>query len=194
MPVIPLPKPLVQKLRKIHKNLGDRTFFNYLQGMDNVDPRAKGDRTIPLERVLGHVRSMNVSRNFPSFRQGIVIKWSDTIPARWAIQQIRHKVRLHNSKFQPKEYEVLNPIGYAIGEHLIAMAKVDAPTITEIYGVETKKAKVAIEEMKKHNIGPKLVMKTCVEAAKRLGISPHQILYLGVKNGKVQLLPLLDYF
>ena len=56
------------------------------------------------------------------------------------------------------------------------------------------KAKVAIEEMKKHNIGPKLVMKTCVEAAKRLGISPHQILYLGVKNGKVQLLPLLDYF
>ena len=195
MPLHPLPKHLVQKLRRIHKHMGDRRLFKYLEPLENLDPRAHSEHSghEPITLASFHVRKLDVHRTEPSIKSGIAVKWSDTQPATLPIREIRRMVKDHNSKFRPTDYEVLTPIGYAIGKQLIAMAKVDAPTLSEIMsGTTARSRKITGKIYRNHKLNGAKTRELFIRASRNLQIGPHQILFLGIKNGKAQLLPLLD--
>ncbi len=132
MPVKPLPKSLIRRLRRaapaIDKMLGR---------MKNIDYEADflaryGRSPTDTGSVGGRVRQMNVKRNFPKVEVVIKRTHLGDFSAQRLIEIVRSTVRTHNQRARPRLYTLVAPTAYAISLHLIAMAKTEAPTVRDI--------------------------------------------------------------
>ncbi|MBU2100306.1 hypothetical protein KKB11_03670, partial [Candidatus Micrarchaeota archaeon] len=134
MPVKPLPKFLIQRLRRIvNKRIrthGESSIDYFLAKMTSVDHRRKW-----LEQQFGkglehnRVREMNVSRNFPETK--LIIKklhYPDELKI------LRNKVRNHNKRkgLLKFDYILRMPFAYSLGHGFVAMTKTNKPNLAEI--------------------------------------------------------------
>lgn len=204
MPVKPLPKRLVRRLKEYARQgvLGSVS----LGRMKNIDHR----RDFPeLKSIPGNntgwwgrrIRQMNVSRNFP--RIELVIKRTDGLDAQLEVRQIRAIVRIHNEEKKPRLYKLVMPHAYAISRELIAMAKTNAPTVSEILWQHriTKRGEDFFQKLQKksgrlwgrfkaNKRSLKRAFKELKKNSYKLGQS--NTLLLDYKNRKFVFMPLID--
>jgi|SRR3989338_4280595 len=155
----PLPKTLVQRLRRIvrntHKKDGSlKRVYRALGRMQNIDHRHP-ERTQDIaphdtKSWGGRVRKMNVSRNYP--HTSLVLKRTHWRGAKPTITGLRRRVRIHNALattakaigkivsrhnrlFRPRAYRLLVPTAYAIGKDLVAMHHAEFVNVEEIVGL-----------------------------------------------------------
>lgn len=198
MPVKKLPKKLVHRLQRASPKISE-----YLGSMRNIDHRmrsrkicyAPSQREIKknprnTENMLGRVRQMNVSRNFP--KTELVIKRTH-YPANWTIKELRDRVICHNLNFKPKNYKLLTPELYEISPMLVAMQKTSVPSIHEILFSKTPRGKKFFAELaEKHAVTKKQLLSAIYDVSLRTGLHGTNILLLGYKNKKFQFMPLAD--
>jgi hypothetical protein len=213
MPVKPLPKKLIERLKSLVKKRAKRagraeankTFWR----MRNADHREQKEKT-----TSSFVKKFNVSRNFP-FEKEIVIKMvhgRDT--AKQEIEQIQSIVREHNKKFHPENYVLREPIAYDLGYNFVAMAKVNKPSLVEIlyafaassnkrmlssdYGGTLRGFSFFSKLQKKYGVTKIQLAIAAEEVTERTELSMHRlsmhnILLLGVnKKGQFVFMPLID--
>ncbi len=202
MPVKPLPKTLILRLRRILKKRnkvhGINDLVSSLEKMKNIDHRKKW-----LVEQYGNgleysrVRQMNVSRNYPKL--GVVIKkmhYSDDL------NKLRQRVRNHNKRKNAGKlnYELKMPIAYSLGQDFVAMSKTNKPNLTEIlsplkYG-GTRRGKNFFKELKKkHKITLQELEKSARKASSLTKLDHCNILLLGInKQGKFVFMPLVDVY
>jgi hypothetical protein len=188
-----LPEKLIERLKRnsqrIERNLGK---------MKNIDHRKDwiarrivnfGFKPNPRDTKSwgGKIRQMNVSRNYPSTE--LVIKRVDFFSAEKVIKSIKRKVEAHNRKYKPKGYIVLMPEAHAISKKLIAMQKIDG--VTSLLGKEPKR-KAFRELLKKNNISLKKFYLEKAKACNRMKLSFNQLFFVGIKEGKIVFMPVLD--
>ncbi len=209
MPVKPLPVQLVARLKKaaprIEKVLGR---------MRNIDPRKDHpDRLIknPLDTNEwgSRVRQMNISRNFPGVK--LVIKkheirkgnFDSKQPAVDLVNDMYDVIDLHNSQDVERKYELVKPNLYAIGPNLIAMAKTRRPILDEVVGLDqfrkpsARGLKVLATLKEKHGIKREDISSAYLDLMDwsqnhKFQFFAGNMLFLGVKKGKFQFMPLAD--
>jgi hypothetical protein len=125
-----LPPLLIARLRAAEKKINPR-----LGLMKNLDPRSEYYGKKPPSRELTYswperLRGMGVSRTFPGTK--LVLKRPHEGSAQGVIDAINKKVESYNRDAQPKEFELMAPICYAIGDKIIAMAETRAPTLEQV--------------------------------------------------------------
>ncbi len=215
MPTKPLPKKLVSRLKKITDKREQRKRFKQgkeeisgnLGSMKNIDHR-RNDPEIKQLLALnpknissagGRVREMDVSKQFPGIK--LVIKKIHVAPnSIKEINEIKKIVKSHNKSFEPENYVLREPIAYALGNGLVAMAKTNKPNLDEILGSNGKtiRGQEFFRKLKKKH----RVTKTQLNEAfgrfyrrtktKYIDFPTRNILLLGVKNGKFVFMPLVD--
>lgn len=137
---------------------------------------------------------MDLNRNFPEFGS-IAIKHCVEGEAQTTIDTIKRKVREHNEKSKPDNYRLFSPIAYAIGKNLIAMAKVNYPSVQEILSDETARGTNFFEKMKrKHNITIEELENASNQIFKRTGIHSKDLFFLGVIDKKLAFMPTVDLY
>jgi len=201
MPTKRLPPELVRKLRNLFTELSKQnpqTAYKLLGGMKNIDHRRQSIE-LPdtnTEMYGRRIREMNVSRNFPGVK--LVIKRAHNKSAQKTIDDIMKKVREHKIMNRGKEipYEFVAPHAYAIGAQLIAMHKVDIPSVYEIRGEQpTERGREYFKKLKrKYGVTDEELELAKKHLVGQIGISSANILLIGVRNGKFVFMPLLDYF
>ncbi len=202
MPTKPLPPKLLHRVRGFVQYWEKRdpdSLYRMLSRLKNIDYRSKSKHlTLPrnaaaTEHFGGRVREFNVQRNFPGTE--LVLKRVHDSSAKGTIEKIKEKVRHYNQKQkQTKPFEIREPIAYVVGKELIAMAKTDAPTVAEMseqFGTKRGHAK-ARELQKKYGISTEQFGAIAGEACAVVHISTKNMLLLGVENGKLVFMPLLD--
>ncbi len=145
--VKPLPAPLIQRLKKaaplIEKKLGK---------MQNIDPRQDEVllSDVPRDstsRAGRRVRQMNIARNFPTVE--LAIRRTHSSNANQEVTEIRKVVQNHNRQYKNKNYFLLEPIAEAISDKLIAMPKINAPSVSEILFKHTSRGTAFFERLNK---------------------------------------------
>lgn len=187
----PLPETLVKRLRAIvSKNASE--WSKKMSKMKSIDHRGKQ----PKPRLWGErVREMNVSRNFPGIRL-VVKKGHMPFDSKFVVDTIKEIVKDHNNTFKPKEYELVEMpaefLGYGFFEDFIAMPKVDAPTVYEMRHDSTVRGKRFTQLLKKFKFSLKQLESAAKIVEKRTGISPDNLVFLGLRKGKFVFMPLAD--
>lgn len=196
MPVRPLPKELISRLRRAAKRIDSR-----LGKMKNIDPRNINLDNTDTKQWGGRVRQMGIARNYRGINLAIkrVHAYEQSKPgnAEQEIRQIRGIVREHNLKYAPKTYKLLMPHAYVIGKDLIAMESITVPTVEEIILDETATAKgrAFFEKLKgRHSVTEAQLIDAYRELSLRTGILSCQIFLLGFSKGKFLFMPLIDVF
>ncbi len=194
IPVKPLPKELIGRLRKAAPKIS-----RLLGRMQNIDPRRdflflnlkKASYKVFPAKVTNkpgrRVRQMNVSRNYPKIE--LVIKRVHAGTAKRTIAKIGEKVKQHNHGFSPVNYVLVAPHAYPIARYLVAMHKSNAPTIDEAMGARREEL---LKKSVRWDVGMahfELAQRMVCERAK---ISRQHMLFLGYRKGKFIFMPLLD--
>jgi len=141
MPAKSLPKKLVNRLEAVAPVI-DR----YLGSMKNIDYRKRGFSDPKDISSWGYrVRQMNVSRNYPGVE--LVIKKAHfSVAAKSEIKKIQKRVMRYNGKTKrligiiknkgkKRNHVLREPIAYDIGNGLVAMAKTNKPSLSEVLGI-----------------------------------------------------------
>lgn len=218
MPVKPLPRNLVKRLRKLAKQAHKKpNRVSIAVGrMENVDHRKDygahaGSRVFPdpidTRRWGGRVRQMDIKRNYPGVE--LVIKRVHAATAQFVIDRIKQRVSSHKKKARRNDPYVLHkPFAYAIDEYHLAMAKTDFPSLTEILSrlerpdleSKTSRGQAFFSELQERNprLKETITIEKLEEAFLRLkergNFARGNILLIGFKKGKFQFMPLLDVF
>jgi len=208
----PLPKTLVSRLRRIVRRQiargnGNERIDSALSRMKDVDHRSRYRKVE--NKPIGdyRVREMNVSRNFPGTE--LVLKKVHQISFRdpsnsagKTIRLVQSAVRAHNRSVKPKKYVLLYLHAYAVSNDVVAMSKINSPTLSEILNKredKTGKGKRFFERMQKEH---GVTMEQLKEAGLELNennpeghymISDH-VAVAGFKNGKFVFVPLIDTY
>ncbi len=200
MPVKPLPKKLVNRLRaSVKKSRRKKTgrikrAQIALGNMKNIDPRSGyiGKRKpLSTDDWGDRVRQMNVSRNFPGVE--LVVKRVHTVSAKRTITIINKKIANHNKKFRSKNYKLLYPKAYVIGKELVAMSKLEAPNLYEVTNKSNNNAIAMFRKIKSElKISAKELNSLSSTIMERTNIKRRNFLVLGVENGKIVLMPAID--
>ena len=192
MPVKPLPKRLVEDLRRHH-----RIIDGALGGMKNIDHRRGRNPGVSQRDTHEYgrrIRQMNVSRNYPGVE--LVIKRVHGGTAQRNIDYVREIIREHNRKYRPKRYRLRMPKAYAISEELVAMAKADCPSINEIIGSEKDKtdrgARFLEQLSKEHGVQIHDLVEAVSEVCRNIDSSTQNSLVLGYEGEKFIFIPLID--
>ncbi len=198
MPTRPLPKELVERLRRTAPRLE-----RLLGKMANVDHRKRCISPADVESTGGRVRELNVRKSSPEIP--IVIKRDHGSSAQETIEWVQNRVRKHNERIRmlpPAErpdYILKKPYAYAISRTLIAMAKTDAPSIAELSEKnKTERGAKMLEKLRvKHGISASQIK----DSKKALWWNfsdtanppnSQNMLLLGVEKGKLVFMPLVD--
>ncbi|HIH21886.1 MAG TPA: hypothetical protein HA222_04490 [Candidatus Diapherotrites archaeon] len=210
----PLPKELVERLKANvikAKALGHNPHFA-LGRMKNIDHRktlAPGLSETNTIQPSRRVREMNVSRNFPNTE--LVIKSVHAGSAQEIVSIIERQVREHK-KLSPKRYVLVSLSAHAIDWNLIAMPKIEAPTVLEILGPSEETHLEGITRRGTQFF--KRLKRTCGITEKQLAaafkewsriekkrgfteeefVQKNNLLLLGFSEGKFVFMPLLDRF
>ena len=205
MPVRKLPKALVEILRKMVARQSQKAhperIYRTLLLARNIDHRYVSDRQHPqaIIKFMSRVKVISVKRQFPQVGEVVIKKVHGGATAQETIDVINFRVKFHNERFKPKNYMLLKPNAYAIGEDLVAMAKTDAPAVAEIlsvgesYGDVTNRGTEFFERLKKkYEIQQGQLRKAADEVRRRTNIAYCNLLLLGYQNGKFIFMPLVD--
>ncbi len=215
MPVKPLPKKLVSRLKKVSTKINKS-----LGRMKNIDPRQndfarKNIFKVPSKDTYvwgGRIRQMNISRNYPGVKLVIKKMHADMRGANTELREIQLRVRNYNELIKKKgipkdlNFVLREPIAYDLGNNLVAMAKTNKPNLNEILGdiklkphiIEaspTTKGRQFFRKLsKKHGFTKKQLEQAAKQVYEKIDIMPSNILLLGVKNGKFIFMPLIDLY
>ncbi len=201
MPIRPLPPLLIEKLRVLvateirgAKRKGRESRVHSTVGkMRNVDSRRRELTGFPIDATENkgrRVRQLAIRRRFPEIRR-IVIKRIHGAKARHTIQEIINRVQVHNKRFSPKLYVLLEPVAHDIGANLVAMMKVNRPTIKDVldktllgqkFFVFGKRMGLTLNDLRAAGL----------ELWEKSGFAPRNVLVVGAKEGKFEFLPLID--
>ncbi len=201
MPVKPLPRELVARLKRVGRKIGRETFKEggnpigpRLGRMKNIDHREKDPRRMafPTDTVGwgGRVREMNISRNFPDVK--LAMKRAHHGTARETIVEIRKRVESHNAEYKPQEYVLRMPYAYAISRDLIAMSKTNAPSLEEVVRQANPRGRKVLEMLQAQGFTLEKLRAVSQLVVKRTGWRDTNLLVVGTSKGKLLLLPLLD--
>lgn len=198
MPVKPLPKTLVSRLKrvspKIDKALGRMKNIDHRISLIYVGSNDTGE-------FGNRVRQMNVSRNYP--RVKLVVKRVHDATAKEVIKAVKENVRNHNKFLKVRGlkekvgYVLREPIAYDIGGDLVAMAKTDRPSLHEVLGcIEFPRTDRGIQFFgqlsKKYGVTKKQLKMATKQICSDTTFGQRNILLLGVKEGKFVFMPLVD--
>ena len=148
MKAIGLPPALVKRIRRIAANRtkrhGVKDFYRTLGRMKPVDPRRHGMLNFRADKKSVHVRAgrlreMNVSKNFPNTK--VVFKKCHTYPAKVELKTIKNFVKWKNKTTKSKNFKLLQPKAYVVDKWLLAMPKIEEPTVSDIFGSWSNKNK-----------------------------------------------------
>ncbi|MEK6941509.1 MAG: hypothetical protein AABW85_01480 [archaeon] len=201
MPLRPLPPVLIERLKTLvakeissAERRGNASRVHGFHGsLKNIDPRRRQRADLPLDSTEGYgrrVRQLAVRRRFPEIGR-VVIKRVHGESARLTIQEIINRVRIHNKRCRPQLYVLLEPVAYDIGANLVAMAKVNRPTIKDVVESTVVGKKFAILQ-KKVGLGINDLKAAGLEMLHNTGFYPRNVLVVGAKDGKFEFLPLID--
>lgn len=225
VPYRPLPLSLVARLRElsardlavsrsaVRRGCGVRSRADsVLSRLKNIDPRRNVPRfteTGRPQRALqpgdtrhwgGRVRQFDVSRNYPGVE--LVIKRMHGASAAKAVRIIRGRVARHNARFKPTSYELVKPHAHPIRSNLVAMSKVDAPALDELFQnpkiagitVVLRRRNDYVKLRDKHGFTDAQFKAAMRKVCSRTKISMENMLFFGVRRGKFVFIPLLDLF
>lgn len=138
---------------------------------------------------------MSIERNFQSVE--LVVKRAHGFTAAETIKTVKEIVRVHNKKWGSKDYILIEPKAYVISKELVAMPKVEAATLREMFSRDKSRLTMSgglfLERLLKiPGVNRKKLESLGAKACKRADISPINLLVLGYKNGKFVFMPLVD--
>ncbi len=212
MPVKPLPKSLVFRLKKVSS-----VIVRFLGKMKNVDYR-KNDfsrKKIMSENTFEwgrRIRQMNVSRNYPEVKLVVKRTHNDRTATHTELKEIQSRVKNYNKKIKQQKkrnesFVLREPIAYDIGNGLVAMAKTNKPSVNEILGhikyfdskgvvlssTTIKGTRFFRKLSKKHGVNKEQLESAAIQLFNEISIMPTNILLLGVNKKKQFIfMPLID--
>ncbi|MFH1588372.1 MAG: hypothetical protein ABIA76_03490, partial [Candidatus Diapherotrites archaeon] len=106
---------------------------------------------------------------------------------------------------EKENYVLLKPYAYSIGENLIAMRRVDFPSVDEILARESidslstkniteRGANFFSKIKKKHTVSESDLQKAVILVGRRTKITTSNLLLVGFEKGKFIFIPLADLF
>jgi len=198
VPMKAIPRALVERLRAwVEKGQGPEysAAMEQLARMRIADHR-RGEQNAPftdLSQWGRRVREMDVSGNFPNLKT-VIVKVTDAHPAKTEIARVKGVVQAHNAKFKPKNYELRMLPAEEIGKDLVAMPKVNAPSLEELRQNRTKRARNFQNRAKKAGFSVKEVLLAGRTLGKRTSSKEDRILFLGVKGRRFVFTLLIDTY
>jgi len=217
-----LPKKIVRRLRKAYSKqeakqtkseetipMNAEKFFNRLPSADHRNPTEHDHRRF--NDVFGfRVRELNVKGT-----NGVILKKMHSENPLFVLTTLRQIVDRHNKRFTNEPYILRKPKGHPIGEHFIAMSKINAPSIGEMLPGKytTKRGEEFLKTLaKQKNVSPTELVRTLETAHQKLfqncetvrqQMPLHygsfeflrtNVIVIGIEKGKFVFVPLLDVF
>jgi hypothetical protein len=211
----PLPKTLVERLRKAQEKKGSLQVstklvpwrFSYTNAdrlmarLKNADHRSVRQQYI--NSPGGRVREFDVSRNYPKLGK-IIFKRTHNRTAQWEINAVQEVVKKHNQMFSPNNYVLKVPRAYAISDKLVVMAKANFPSISEIISskqvLQTTRGKDFFNSLSEKKDGVKNFqnavseLKTNVSLMTGTEFRGDHFIVVGFKKGQFIFVPLIDVY
>jgi hypothetical protein len=215
-----LPTKIVKRLRTAYQKHAQRKkapyssisndlkrFFSRLPSADHRNPTSHHHRIFTAEYSY-RVRELRVKGT-----NGVVIKRVHDDDPLTILKTLRTIVDLHNKTHNDSSYILKKPVGHPIGEHFIAMSKVNAPSIGEMLPgkYETNRGKEFLKKLARETgltttvVEERLekahesLFKNCETAKKQVYIPQGKyeflrtnVLVVGFEKGKFVFVPLID--
>ena len=207
IPVPDLPPRLIERLRAIAakkearhgKETARRDLLRALARMENIDHRRELYGRVWPDRADTwgfRIRQFNVARTFPGTE--LALKASHDWTARRTILIVNKRVRTHNFFHPRAPYILLKPKAHEITDDIIAMPKINAPSILEILGNQdnegfSPRGKAFFKKLKESfGVNEEKLEREADVIEQRTGFEWRNLLLLGVSNGKFVFMPLVD--
>ncbi|MFH1663537.1 MAG: hypothetical protein ABH986_01870 [archaeon] len=204
--VKPLPAELISRLKKayareLQRKPKGKGALRALGRMKNIDHRKDwiARRIFQLRTKInpretknwgGRVREMNVSGNYSGTK--LVLKRVHVSTAEKVIASVKKRVEKHNQKHPNEKYLVLMPDVHAIGKKIIAMQKIEGVDVLHSAFGRNPKRKKFINLLHENRISFMDYAVQKAKACRRLEMRPEELMLVGLQEGKLVFMPLLD--